>query len=897
MNAAWVRKVVPILLILAAVLCWLFVDSLPLLISLDFLFLLLALFYTYRLAKNWFPHALAVTAFLAVSVLYCKPSLDGKVLNQTDVIGHKGMVQQSNDYKEKYGHFPLWTESLFGGMPTYTIQMRETTLLKLGDKEIKLNVVNYLAYFLTLGMDPYNPIALFFVAALCFYLLTQILRINPWIGFLSSIGFAYSTFDPIIIAVGHVTQMLAIGICPAVIAGLLLVYRKQYWTGAAMMTIAFGLQASMTQHIQIIYYTCLIVGLITIIFFIRSWKQKALPEALKALVFVILASAIGFCTYANVLLPDREYATETMRGGKSELSGNAQNKTKGGLDKDYAFDYSYGIGETLTLYVPGAYGDGNLARPFPDESKLADKLEEIGWPEDRALQFANESPYWGALPIQAGPVYLGVIVGFLFILGIAFAKSWHKEWLIAAAVVGILLAWGKYFSVFNYFLFDHLPFYKSFRSPSMALVMPQLALPLLGALGLDEFLRSAEPKEIIWKKFRTVCLVCGGFLVLALLYYAVASFKGPHDDAFHQNFVRGTVQQMARGSQPTAEMQQQANAQANGIVKAMEQDRESIFIQDLLRSFILLTLAVVLTGLFLRGKIKALPLLISLILLSSFDLIAEDRKFMNEDNFLDPVDVESFFAPTMADQQIMADPDKSFRVFDETGGSGPFNDSRSSYRFNSVGGYSPAKLGLYQDLIEKQLSKGNLSVFNMLNTRYFIQANSTSRQPEAHRNPSAYGPCWLVKGLNFVPNADAEMQALDSMNLRDTAILRSGIASKVPFQPVWDSSARVRLLDNRNDELSYAFAAKSNQFVVFSEIYYDKGWNAYLDGKKTDYFRVDYLLRGMAVPAGDHRIEFRFEPLSFDKGTKIALIGSLMAYVLLGTAVWRGARSSKPPGT
>jgi hypothetical protein len=185
----------------------------------------------------------------------------------------------------------------------------------------------------------------------------------------------------------------------------------------------------------------------------------------------------------------------------------------------------------------------------------------------------------------------------------------------------------------------------------------------------------------------------------------------------------------------------------------------------------------------------------------------------------------------------------------------------------------------------------------MLNTRYFIQANSTSRQPEAHRNPSAYGPCWLVKGLNFVPNADAEMQALDSTNLRDTAILRSGIASKVPFQPVWDSSARVRLLDNRNDELSYAFAAKSNQFVVFSEIYYDKGWNAYLDGKKTDYFRVDYLLRGMAVPTGDHRIEFRFEPLSFDKGTKIALIGSLMAYVLLGTAVWRGARSSKPPGT
>ncbi|HMH32524.1 MAG TPA: YfhO family protein, partial [Puia sp.] len=519
-----------------------------------------------------------------------------------------------------------------------------------------------------------------------------------------------------------------------------------------------------------------------------------------------------------------------------------------------------------------------------------EKLEEIGEPEANAVNAANRTSYWGDQGGEigtAGPVYLGAVVCFLFIFAVVYAKGWHKGWLIAATIFGIILAWGRHFSSINYFLFDYLPFYNKFRSPSMALVLPQLTVPLLAALGLDQLLISKDSKELNWKKFRTALLGTGVLLLLAIAFYFTAEYKGAHDAGMKENITSGALQQMARGKQPSPQMQQQANDIGNSVVKAIQNDRQSLMGTDLLRSFVFVALAALLLGLYLKNKIKPVVLLAGLLVLSTYDLLAEGRKYLSDENFGEATDVESFYLPSAADQRILADPDKNFRVFDETDQNGPFNSAHASYFHNSIGGYHPAKLGLYQDIIEKQLSKGNMSVFNMLNTKYFIQSNQASGQPQAAMNPGAFGPCWLVRSIHYVNNADEEMKALDSTNLRDTVVVQKNFESVIKFMPVPDSGASIKLVANLNDRIIYQFSAKTNQFAVFSEVYYDKGWNAYLDGNKTPYCKVDYVLRGMPVPAGEHKSEFRFEPAIFRTGAAISWIASILAYLLLLGAIWQ----------
>jgi hypothetical protein len=832
------------------------------------------------LLKRSLPHLIAVAVFLLVALLYCKPALEGKVLLQSDVLGYKAMAQQSVEFKEKHGHYPLWTESMFSGMPGYNIAMSSTSDITIG----------YLNYLFTLGLP--KPVNFFFLACICFYILTQVLRLNPWVGVLSALAYAYSTFDPIIIAVGHETQMMAIGYAPAVIGGLLLIFQRKYLAGAALFALFFGLETG-TQHLQILYYTSLILGFITLAYLYNSWRQKQIKPAILAVGIAIGAGIVGLCAYALALLPTREYAAETMRGGKSELTnGNNQNKTKGGLDKDYAFHWSYGIAETFTLFVPAVYGGGSQGKEFTDNSKFADKLEEKNVPEANALQLANSNAYWGTQPGTAGPVYLGAVICFLFILGIVYVKSWHKWWILAVTVLGIAMAWGKNFSGFNYFLFDHLPFYSKFRSPTMALVIPQFTFPLLGALGLNQLLGlDKTARAVNWKAFKTVLLISGCLLAVLVMFYFSTDFKGPNDATLKENFSNSIVQQMARGKQPTPEMQQQANEEGNSLLKSLKEDRQSLFGSDLLRALVFVGLAALLMGLYLKNKIQSVILLIGLCLLSSYDLLAEGKIYLNDDNFVDPADIESSFTPTQADQKISSDPDKNFRVFDESDQqNGPFNSSRASYFHHSIGGYHPAKLGLYQDIIENQLQKGNMMVFNMLNTRYFIQNNPSTRQPQAMLNPAAFGPCWLVKSIHYVKDANEEMKALDSINVRDTAIVQQLYERVIKFPPVPDSLASISLIENLNDQITYQFSSKTNQFAVFSEVFYDKGWDALLDGNKTDYCKVDYILRGMPVPAGEHKIEFRFEPRSYSTGNSISVLSSIISYLLLiasGVEIWR----------
>lgn len=822
--------------------------------------------------KKALPHLIAILVFLIVAVVYCRPALEGKVVFQQDMLQYKGMAQQSFEYKEKHGHYPLWSESSFSGMPAYTIAMDHSAIY-LGP------IVN----ILSLGLP--QPINFFFLACLSFYFLMLVLRVNPWIGVLTALAYAYSSYDPIIVVTGHVTKMLAIAYAPGVLAGLFLLFQRRFVWGTVLMMMFFALQLS-TNHLQIVYYTLLCLGVLTLFYVIHAFIQGQGKDAALVIVLACFAGLVGFGTSTLGNLPVQEYSKETMRGGRTELTNNSsKQESSNGLSKDYAFQWSYGISETMTLAVPNVYGGGSGGKEIGDNSKFAEQLtQEFSVPEETGLQYANGSAYWGAQPFTFGPVYLGAIICFLAILGLVFVKGWQKWALLVLTVLGIVLSWGKNFSAFNYFLFDHFPFYNKFRAPSTALVIPQLIVPILAALGLNELIRSRQPRADIWKNFRKVAYITGGMLLVLIGYYFIADYSGARDTQLKEQFVQNKIQQLTQGKQAGAEVQQQAVATGNTLIKALRADRQSLYGSDLLRTFLLIAAAAVVLGLYLKDKINTYILLAGLIILSTYDLLAVGSRYLSSDNYSDASDFEANLNPSPADLQIKTDPDKSFRVFDESSQS-PFEDAKASYSHNSLGGYSPAKLGLYQDLIENQLSKGNMQVFNMLNAKYFIQRNPQTGQPQAALNSAAFGPCWLVKAIHYVKDGNEEMKALDSLHVRDTAIVQQQFASRIKFTPVPDSTATIKLADNDNDKLTYEFTAATNQFAVFSEIYYDKGWIVYLDGAKADYCRVDYVLRGMAVPAGKHTIVFKFEPKSFATGSSISSWSSLILYLLLIGAI------------
>jgi len=843
--------------------------------------------------KKALPHLIAIVLFLVVAVVYCRPALEGKVLNQSDITQYKEMARQSFEYKEKYGRFPLWIESAFAGMPAYTIAIDGAGAINIG----------YLGTVMFLGLP--QPICFFFLACVCFYILMAVFRVNPWIATLAALAYAYSSYDPVIIATGHVTKMWAIAWAPGVVAAFLLLLKRHYWWGTALLAFFFAMQLS-TQHLQIVYYTGICMALLALFYVIDAYRNGKIKETAFALGLAVLAGAIGFGTSVGSTLPDEEYARETMRGGRTELSKTNAQESKNGLSYDYAFMWSYGIGETMTLAVPDAAGGGDLNTPeIGDNSKFADRaMQDLGISEDQALNIANYAVYWGPQPSTSGPVYLGAVICFLTIFSLVLLKGWAKWALLAAFILGIVMAWGEHFTSINYFLFDHLPYYNKFRSPSTALFLPQLAAPILAALGLQQLLTGGLDATTLWKKFRTTAAIAGGLIIIILGYYFAAGFKpygklNEREISVKQSLSQQKAQQLIRTGQTAEAAQGQAEAAVNSAFKGLDEDRQSMYASDMWRSIALIVLTAVLLGLFVRKKIKnPLVLFVGLLLLSSYDLIAVASRYLKTESYVDPGDLEQNVQPTQADQQIMADPDKNFRVYDASDRGQFSQDARASNFYNSLGGYSPAKLGLYQDLIDHQLSKGNIQVFNMLNTRYVLEADSRTGQFHVAPNPGAFGPCWLVNGIHYVKNGDEEMQALDSVNVRDSVIIQQKYASRIPFPPVPDTTASLHLIDNVLEKIDYKFSAKTNQFAVFSEIYYDKGWDAYLDGKKADYLRVDYLLRGMPVPAGEHTIEFRFEPHSYKLGTALTSWFSLFIYGLLiaaGVVEWRKRKAQAHP--
>ncbi len=825
--------------------------------------------------KKLLPHAIAIALFALVAVIYCKPALQGKVLSQHDVLGWKGMAQQSFEVKEKTGYLPLWTNSMFGGMPAYQIAFEAKTNIGAG--------IAFLPKVLSLGLN--EPASFFFLACLCFYILCIVAGANPWVAILGAISYAYSTYDPVIIIAGHNTKMASLAFAPMIIAGLMLLYQQKYLLGFVVTALFSSILISQN-HLQIVYYTLLVAGIMAITNIIKSFKTKEIVPSLKASVLGLVAGLIGLATCAVSILPTYEYAKQTMRGGISQLTlgKDSLNKTKGGLDKDYALRWSFDKMETFTVMVPGLYGGSNGGNEHSSSSKMVEKMGEIGIPEENALGAVNGYSYWGGMSslseTTSGPAYLGAVICFLFIFGLFYVKSWHKWWIVAASILGILLAWGSSLKGFNYFMLDYMPYLNKFRAPSMAMVIPQLCFPLLAVLAVSKLTDQETDWTAAFKKLKLAVIATSAVMLILAGFYFTADFTGKGDADIKDNFKQSFLQQVPPGQQPSPQLEQQADETSKTLMKALREDRKGLMGGDLLRTLLLVTLAVVLVGLFVKKKINALVLSIGLVVLSGFDLIGIDNRYLNYDKYGEAEEAENSLLPSAADAQILKDPDHAnFRVFNQT--SSYTNESVTSYHHNSIGGYSPAKLGLYQDIIEHQINKGNMSVLNMLNTKYFIVPDRTGRQAMAQMNPGAYGNCWLVKGIKFVHSPNEEMLALDSTNLRDTAVVADAFKSVIKEQPQYDSAAFIKLGIRENDKITYDFSSVTPQFAVLSEVYYNAGWDAFIDGQKADYAKVNYVLRGLYVPAGKHRIEFRFEPTSFSTGRTITIWSTILIYLLV----------------
>lgn len=814
--------------------------------------------------KKLVPHVIAIVIFLAASCLFSRPVLQGNVLSQHDVLGWKGMAQNAFEYKEKNGHFPLWNTALFSGMPNYQVAMDSKSVLPDINKVI------------TLGLP--KPINFFFLACICFYVLCIVLKANPYVGIAGALAFAFSSYNPVIIGAGHESKMYAIAYMPALLAGVLLIYYKNYISGLCLAAWSAVMEIGVN-HAQITYYLFLVVAAVSVVFAIDWIRKKEWKHLVIAFSLAAIAGGIGVAGSAVILMPTYEYAKATMRGGKDvEIKDNKITNAKtSGLDADYAFSYSNGLAEPLTTLMPNAFG-GSSGNPLPENSKVIEKLTDKGIPESQAAQVASSLPaYWGGIqPSTAGPVYYGALIVLLALLSVVFAKNPLKWGLLAAAVFGIILSWGKYFEGVNLFLLNHLPLYNKFRAPSMAMVIAQLAVPVLAVLAMQSMLFGEDKVELVKKNFKKVLYITGGTLVFCFIVYLLQSYNSDID------------KQIIAAYTDKSGSNELGKAIVNGII----QDRKAMFLSQLMRLVGFTALLVALLFIYSRKLISGTVVTIAIGLITLIDLFVVDGAYLTENSYksADEIATENFTAND-ADKQINNDKDVHFRVFNA--GGDRFSEARTSYFHRSVGGYHPAKLRIYQDVIETYLSENpSQEVLDALDAKYILFTDQSGKQI-TQPNPGAFGPCWLVKHISFIDSAAGQLTALGNTKLKDTVILDKGLEKTIQ-QPVFDSAASFKLVKYDNDAIEYSSSASTPQFAVMSEVYYPFGWNAYIDGKKTDYVKADYFMRGISVPAGNHKIEFKFEPDVYYTGRNISFIVSIILVLLLAAslfAAWKQSRA------
>jgi len=882
--------------------------------------------------KNYIPHAAAVVIFAIITLIYFKPLLGGKELRQDDISRHKGMSKEIADYRNVNHSEPLWTNSMFGGMPAYQI-----STLYPGNWIGKLD--NAFKLFIPL------PAGYLFLYCLGFFILLLCFEVNPWLSLIGGTAYGLSSYFLIILEAGHNSKANALGYLPALIGGVVLLFRGKHWLGLALTTLFTAMELN-CNHVQISYYGYILLAFIIAGYFIQAVKQKQFGNFFKAFAFFLIASMIGALPNAGNLLTTNEYGKYSTRG-KSELTINYnsirsarsnaisldgkpqsagvnqalvnaavkeehQKNTTSGLDKDYATNWSYGIGETFTILIPDFKGGASAAIGNADPNVLK-KVNA-----DYRQQVASSNAYFGDQPFTSGPVYIGAIIVFLALLGMFVIKNPIKWPIFLGTLLTIALAWGNNFMALTDFFMDHVPGYNKFRAVSMLMVIPELTFPLLAVLAVNELLKyknwgekvrlSLLKKEISLKKLVIISTsVVGGFCLLSYLMPDMFN-------TFHaQNEEEQLISEYVRAGYGTEEQVRTDIAQ---LLPQIEVARKAIFKADAIRSLIFILLSFGALYLYFTNKLKRELLFVALGLFILIDLWSVDTRYLNEKSFVTKEqNLQSLVSKTAADDEILKDPDPNYRVLNLT--TNTFNDASTSYYHKSIGGYHGAKLKKYAELIDfhideeisffyKNINKaaGNdsllqellsrLHVINMLNTKYFIipaGGGEEGRSAIPFKNPQAYGNAWFIKSLRTVQDADSEIVGLYYINPKIQAILKEKYKSELGLKNNYSGAGSIKLTSYQPNHLVYESESNEEQFAVFSEIYYPKGWNAYIDGQLKPHANVNYVLRGLNIPTGKHKIEFKFEPETYKTGNTIAMIGSILLLIIVGAGIYLHRRN------
>lgn len=798
-------------------------------------------------SRLW-PAVTALVLFFVISAAYFAPQFRGEVLPQHDVVQYEGMARDITLMRQSSGEDPQWTGGMFGGMPAYLINVAYPAQIVKGTVGQVVKILD-------------TPAAFLFFAMAAFWAMLLCMGLNPWAAIVPAIAYGFSTYFVLIISAGHLTKMWALVYAPLMMGGAWVTLRGNKWYGAALTALAASLEIG-ANHPQISYYFLLALGAFWLSEAIAAFRAKRLRDFGLRTAALAAAGVLAAASNFAPLWYTFQHSPETIRGG-SELAEAAE-KESGGLDLDYATAWSYGRAETLNLLVPDFMGRDS-ATTFPSDGEVAAVTNELG-----LRGAAQQLPaYWGEQPYTGGPTYLGAAAIFLAVLGLFLASGRNKWWIVAICMVMLLLSWGRNLIGVTEWAFEWLPGYNKFRTVSMTLVVVQWAVPLLGALALMQLWCEDVSREKLLRALGWSAGITGGLcLVLAvaggsLFDFGRAESSAMMTDQFARIFAANNMQEyLDRGMDLEW---------GEAVAEAMSADRAAMMRADAWRSLSMIALAAGAVLLFALRKVNKYVLTILLAGVVLLDLVPVDLRFLSSDDFITARRRQ--VQPTTADRAIMEDTDPGYRVINLT--VSPFNDATTSYFHRSIGGYHGAKLTRYQDLIDRYLSNLDENILDILNTRYAIVPGKEG-QPEALRRGTEYGAAWLVDSLVAVPTAQAEIDALEQLDLRTTAVTSPirGRETALPAGPF--AQGKIELAEYRPNYLRYEYTAADEALAVFSEIYYDKGWKAFVDGKESPYLRVDYVLRGMVLPAGTHTVEWRFRAPGWGWTEGITLAASLV---------------------
>ena len=781
-------------------------------------------------SRKFLPILIAILSFVIISVAYFSPILEGKELFQSDIAQFRGMSKEVKEHRATYEEEPFWTNRAFGGMPTYQLSTYYPN-----------DFIKKLDSLLRFLPRPADYLFLYFLG---FFLLLSVMKVGWKLSLVGALGFGFSTYLIIILGVGHNAKAHAIAYMPFVLSGLLLVFERKWLLGFVLTALAMALEIN-ASHPQMTYYLLFSVLIFGLVFLIQAIKDKELPDFAKQIGLLLVAVILAIGVNATSLLATKEYAEHSTRS-QSELTINPDGSPKelsSGLSKAYITEYSFGLMETFDLFIPRFMGGSNNEKLDKESYTYRYLKDKAG--RKQALDFAENAPmYWGDQPIVAAPPYIGAIFIYLFVLGAFLIKGPIKKWLVAATIFSIVLSWGKNFDLVTNFFIDYVPLYNKFRAVSSIQVIAEVSVPLLGILGIHHFLSDKYTREEKIKAFKFAGIgVAGIALFFTALGANLFSFESYRD---------GNYEQMLAG-----------------LADVLIEDRRTVFFQDSLRTLVLVVITACMLWLFISNKIKKDIVIVGLLVLVLLDLVNIDKRYVNNDDFISKSKIEKPFEISRMQLEITKDKGH-YRVMNFM--VNPMNDGSTSFYHNSIGGYHAAKPRRYQELYDFQIAKNNIEVLNMLNTKYFIFPGENNIET-VQINEDSNGNAWFVNDIEYVDTANEEIRALDSLKTKIKVVMNREFESDLNgFNFMNDSLSKIELLSYKANEINYKSSSATDQLAVFSEIYYKDGWNAYIDGQLMPHIRVNYVLRALRIPAGDHDIVFKFEPKVIATGSMISLI-------------------------